>query len=222
MAGTGGVAGMGGAGMGGAGMGGAGMGGAGNGGGGMGGAGMGGAGMGGAGNGGGGSGGGMCNDPQTDCPPASGECKTPVCDMGSCSEDDVPANTQTPSGQIAGDCKQQVCDGAGASQVIDDDADPEDDMQDCTVDTCAAGSNVHTPAALGVSCTQNGGSVCADPAGAKAGQCVECNTNADCMIAGDVCDPQFGTNTCVPATCNDGTPNGSETDTDCGGGVCAD
>lgn len=173
---------------------------------------------------GGGTGGadaGACVDPANDCPAAANECVTPVCVAGACSVTNVADGTATTAGQLAGDCKKQVCDGAGATKVIDDDADPTDDSNTCTTDTCSAGVNVHTPVAAGTACSQNGGSVCASPTGSKAGTCVECNVDADCTTAGEVCDPKLGSNTCVPATCTDNAKNGSETDVDCGGSACA-
>jgi len=101
---------------------------------------------------------------------------------------------------------------------VNDDNDPADDLNDCTADTCSGGQHVFTP--MAGACAQNGGKVCGDPAGPKSGQCVECNVDADCPTAGYVCDPAGGTNTCAPATCSDGTQNGSEMGVDCGGNPC--
>ncbi len=165
----------------------------------------------------GGSGGAPCTDPATQCPDPGNECVVATCDMGACATSNVPAGTPTAQGQLAGDCMMQVCDGAGATEMANDDADPTDDMNDCTADTCAAGANVHTP--IAGSCDDGGGVVCADPAGPKAGQCVACNMDADC-VAPQVCDPAMGSNTCVDPSCTDGTQNGTETDVDCGG-ACA-
>ncbi len=128
-----------------------------------------------------------------------------------------PAHRRPNRDQTAGDCQQRVCDGAGDAESVSDDADVPDDGQDCTEDGCQDGTPTHDPAAG--ACDEDGGAVCADPAGPKAGTCVECNVDADCT-GSDVCDPAMMSNTCVDPSCADGVLNGDETDVDCGG-TCA-
>jgi hypothetical protein len=82
---------------------------------------------------------------------------------------------------------------------------------ECAERTCDAGCCGTKPAALGTTCT-TGGKVCGDPAGAKAGVCVECNGAAEC--GSKVCTG----NVCQPPSCTDGVKNGSEIAVDCGGG----
>jgi hypothetical protein len=170
-------------------------------------------GSGGSGGGTGATGGGSCTDAATQCPPG-GECVVPTCNNGSCASSPVAAGTPTANGQSDGDCRIKVCDGMGATELVDDDTDTSDDGNECTKDTCVAGENVSTP--IGGSCDDDGGVVCANPAGPKAGQCVMCNSDSECP-APKVCNVANGSHACVNASCMDGTKNGPETDVDCGG-----
>lgn len=154
------------------------------------------------------------------CPDPVKECLITSCDMGVCATMAVPFPTPTIDGQFDGDCKIRICDGSSNVIIVDDDNDFPNDDNVCTIDTCSGGQHVFTPKAG--PCSQNGGTMCGDPAGPKAGQCVECNVDADCSTPGYVCDPAGGTNTCVPATCSDGAQNGLETGIDCGGDPCSD
>jgi hypothetical protein len=81
---------------------------------------------------------------------------------------------------------------------------------ECAERTCDASCCGTKPAALGTTCT-TGGKVCGDPAGSKAGVCVECNTGAEC--GSKVCSGHA----CQAPTCNDGVQNGGEIAVDCGG-----
>ncbi len=155
---------------------------------------------------GGGTGGSMC-DP-ANCPAPSDECKVAACDdMGACIEENVP-DGQDATTQSAGDCKKNVCMG-GSVMSANDDTDPLDDMNDCTVDSCNAGTPQSDPATAGAMCSSGGGKVCDGMS-----TCVECLENADCT---DVAEPECQMNQCVPATCDDTILNGNETDVDCGG-----
>lgn len=165
----------------------------------------------------GGQGGGPgCSDPAKDCPAPATECVLATCEKGACSTTSAADGTPT-SAQIAGDCKQEVCDGAGAEKLVDNDKDPSDDSNDCTLDTCSGGMNVHTNAMPGASCSTSGGKVCGS--GTKSGTCVACLTNTDCT-GDEVCDTNNDNFVCVPATCQDGVKNGMETGLDCGGPLC--
>lgn len=59
-------------------------------------------------------------------------------------------------------------------------------------------------------CTEEGGRVCD-----SAGHCVECAVQSDCEDD-EICQQ----NQCVPASCANGVMDNTETDVDCGGGVC--
>ncbi|MBL9025635.1 MAG: hypothetical protein JNL21_25800 [Myxococcales bacterium] len=149
-------------------------------------------------------------DAPTDCPGMDGECGTRTCEKGLCGVDAAAAGTPT-SNQTPGDCKTSVCDGDGQVDIAPDDADIEADDEDCTVDTCADGSPVHTPVTEGSPCT--------GPFNAKVcnavGVCVECIDGSDCLSGS--CTQEF---TCAPASCNDGIENNGESDIDCGGNQC--
>lgn len=139
----------------------------------------------------------------------SDDCHFFTCDAGMCSEAFAPAGTQT-TAQVLGDCKLSVCDGAGQIASQNDDTDISSDQNECTEDTCVDGTAMSEPVPSGATCSEGGGTVC-DGAGA----CVECVSNADCMMG--ICGPG---NVCITELCNDAVKNGSETDVDCGGMDC--
>ncbi len=149
------------------------------------------------------------------CEPACGvpdvpDCETIKCVDGKCESTFQPSGTKLPNAKQAdGDCKVKVCDGAGKVVEENDDNDRLIDSNDCTNDTCTAGVPKNEPVAVGTACMSNGGTVC-DGNGA----CLECNQESDCK---EPSKPHCSANKCVPATCNDGTKNGDETDKDCGG-----
>jgi hypothetical protein len=161
-----------------------------------------------------GTGGGCSSD--SDCPATGNECTTPHCDTSThtCGTTNVAADTLLAQ-QTAGDCKKAVCDGNGGTTSIDDDSDVPDDGKSCTTDSCSGGMGVHTP--ITGSCNENGGKVCGGLGGAHAGDCVQCNVDADCT-APSLCD--LTANNCVPPTCSNGMKDPGETDTDCGGPSC--
>ena len=146
-----------------------------------------------------------CNAP-SDCPGMDTACQSRTCVGGACGLDFQPAGTPLAT-QIAGDCKVDQCNGAGVVVSADDSNDTSSDNNACTSDTCGSGVPVHAPLAAGSACAQSGGTVCDG-----AGLCVECVTSATCSSGACV------NNVCQ--TCTDGTKNGSETGTDCGGGAC--
>ncbi len=153
--------------------------------------------------------------PSCDCPMSLNECESSECSNGVCYTVNVIEGTPTMA-QIQGDCKKKVCNGAGGTKQINEDDDAQDDGNDCTLDTCDNGSNVHTP--MAGNCYNNTG-VCSPPDGVAPGFCVECNADGYCP-AGKVCVLN-GAHICVPTECTDGVENGAETDIDCGGPVCA-
>ncbi|MEJ7729910.1 MAG: lamin tail domain-containing protein [Polyangiaceae bacterium] len=144
----------------------------------------------------------------SDCPGEDTECRLRTCESGICgvilAPQGAPLGAQTPA-----DCQLRVCDGTGAETAMPVDDDPADDGRDCTTDSCLDGLAMHTPVRPGAPCNQDGGQVCAD-----GGLCVECLGDGDC--GPDTCVE----NQCIPASCMDGSKNGLETDTDCGGTTC--
>ena len=138
---------------------------------------------------------------------ANTECKTVSCTNNTCGG----ANTASGfvvSGQTTGDCKQNQCNGSGAIVAVNLDTDLPVDGNSCTLDLCSGGVASNPPAPINTPCNQ-GGVKCNG-----AGACVNCTSGGDCPSL--VCQ-NFS---CAAATCADGVVNGSETDTDCGGGTC--
>ncbi len=166
---------------------------------------------GGGGNGGSGGSGGSCAGEccvAADCPAPSAACVVAACVSSTCTEVPAPDGTELAT-QTVGDCKKDVCQG-GAVATENDDADPLDDGDDCTADTCENGSPITMPEPAGTSCTM-GGALCDGM-----GDCVQCLMDVDCPAEAPKCDM----NQCVPQTCSDTRQNGTETDVDCGGGAC--
>jgi hypothetical protein len=56
--------------------------------------------------------------------------------------------------------RKNVCNGMGASESVDDDADPVDDMMQCTDNTCSGGIPMTAPTASATPCTEDNGSFC--------------------------------------------------------------
>lgn len=127
-----------------------------------------------------------------------------------CGVDAKPMGTAITPDTTKGDCKKPVCDGSGDATTAADPTDLPNDNNQCTIDACNADQPAFTNQNDGFACTQMGGKLC------KAGQCVACLVGGDCPSG--VCTNQ---NTCAPASCMDGSKNGAETDTDCGGGTCS-
>lgn len=150
---------------------------------------------------------GGCADP--------GQCGTSTaCLPWVCDVDKICRQTPSPNGQAIAaqnpdDCKKIVCDGAGGEKTVNDDTDVP--FYDCYMTTCSGGSEVKMPAAQGTACNTGGGNSCDGN-----GECVECNTDADCGPSGIFCDPV--SNRCH--SCSDGLANGDESDRDCGGVKC--
>jgi hypothetical protein len=143
-----------------------------------------------------------------DCPDPGSLCKTRVCVDQVCATENLAPNTEVMD-PMPGDCQALVCDSAGGTIQVESSADIFDDDESCTVDACELGEPVHKPK-IGFACGPTSMDVCNDQ-----GDCVECIADADCTS--DVCK-DFA---CAPASCNDMTKNGTETDLDCGG-ACQD
>lgn len=151
----------------------------------------------------GGSTGQPCSAPE-DCPEPSSPCMMRVCTGGTCATENLPPNTEI-TDPAPGDCRGVICDSAGGALEVEKSSDAADDMNGCTLDLCELGEPVHKPSA-GAACGPGGADVCS-----ANGDCVECIAGSDC--ASMVCKDEA----CAPASCNDGTKNGTETDEDCGG-----
>lgn len=176
-------------------------------------AGAGGDGNGGNGGAGGGGGGGTEADCTTEltCPGETNACQTKACVAGRCQLEFQKAGTLV-SDQKIGDCFRTECDGAGKERIVVDTMDVPNDGLECTQDECSLeGMPSHKAKTLGVVCTQGGGQFCDDK-----GQCVQCNSKADCG-GGGICV----NNICVAPQCTDKIKNGDESDIDCGGPACA-
>lgn len=153
--------------------------------------------------------GGACETPG-DCPVAGNACFVRTCTANVCGLADATAGALVAS-QKEGDCRQVVCDDKGNAVEVDDNADTFDDGRECTKDVCVNGKPTHAPDNIGKGC--GAGKICNDVGG-----CVECLDDDDCSTDGSlVCDADQ----CVPNTCKDGAKGQSETDIDCGGGLCS-
>lgn len=133
-----------------------------------------------------------------------------VCDI-----DKICRLTPSPNGQllqtqIPKDCKKLVCDGAGSEKTVNDDTDVP--FYDCYLTTCSGGSEVKMPAPQGTMCNTGGGNSCDGK-----GNCIECNTDADCAPMGEICDSK--SHLCF--SCSNNQQDGDESDTDCGGDRCS-
>lgn len=121
-----------------------------------------------------------------------------------CKETFLPQGT-TVADPTNGDCKGEECDGMGGTVTVNDDNDtPPVDGNMCTTESCNNGVPMVTNDPVGSGC--NGG-VCNSMA-----MCVECVADGDCT---DGTNPRCSQETCI--SCSDGTMNGDETGTDCGG-----
>lgn len=104
--------------------------------------------------------------------------------------------------QTANDCRKVVCAGNGGTTFVNDDTDLPHDGNPCTKDICTNGMPFNPPEATGLNC--GGSQVCN-----SMGQCVGCNTVADCV---NLPPDDF----CKQRTCNNQvcglafTPNGTD------------
>lgn len=131
-----------------------------------------------------------CSVP-ADCPGTDDFCKTRTCDMnGVCGFSFTPMGTDLPpAAQTTGNCVTLECNGSGVVQPAVTPSDLPIDGNECTLDQCIGGSPMNPATAPGSVCSI-GGSVCDGM-----GNCVDCNTPADCT------DPPGA---CVVASCSNG------------------
>lgn len=138
---------------------------------------------------------------------ASSECQLFACVNGNCSVTFSPMGTAV-AVQEKGDCQSKVCNGQGIVVDAPDLSDPADDGNPCTLDACVGGQTQHGFLMAGTSC--DGTRFCDG-----FGYCV------DCLVASDCPNGACTQNTCVAPQCSDAVKNGTETDVDCGGPLCA-
>lgn len=105
-------------------------------------------------------------------------CQRPACVAGMCVPELTEVNTPHPQ-QDDGDCRSRVCDGNGLIIEIADDDDPEDDGNECTLDTCNAGVPVSSLAVDGTTCGSGGMLACV------AGECAGCTIPSQCGPDGE-------------------------------------
>ncbi len=119
-----------------------------------------------------------------DCGGIDTFCQTITCIDNVCGVDNEDAGVPLPAAdQTDADCQLLVCDGDGLPQNVPDDVDlPDDDGNECTDEVCVDGVPDHPNEEIDTACAQDGGSFCDG-----AGDCVECNADAQCSEA-DQCD----------------------------------
>jgi hypothetical protein len=159
--------------------------------------------------------GGMCTTTActapTDCPNPPNACVTNTCNGGCCGTMNVTQGTKTPDGQNPGSCMSNECDGNGNAAMVVDTTNTPAPMDACHTATCSmTGTPGQAPVSQGTMCSFNGGAVCD-----ANGNCVGCNSTADCTSP-MICLSQM----CSAPTCTDNTKDGTETDIDCGGNAC--
>jgi hypothetical protein len=128
---------------------------------------------------------------QADCP-ANTACQTHACVAGFCSNINTAAGTVV-GNPVPGDCRSNQCNGSGSvtNNAVDNSDVPPDDGNQCTSESCVAGTPQHPNVPQGTSCNQNGGSTCNG-----SGACVTCLTAADCGV-----DTACQTHTCIGGVC---------------------
>lgn len=159
----------------------------------------------------------MCQDPAKDCTAPADPCLVAMCSAGVCDTSPAPDTTVLPD-PTPGDCQKDACDGKGNKITVASSTDIADDSDPCTIDTCGGTTPKHDPAPATTTCNTGPtkyAHVCGDPAGPKAGKCVECNVgdDASCLTPNNRCVNY----TCVPNSCFNAVKDGTETDVNCGG-----
>jgi hypothetical protein len=149
----------------------------------------------------------------SDCPAGANECQKATCLAGTCGIANLGAGsvaaTQTP-----GDCKKNLCDGGGKIVPSNDDGDlPADDGKPCTTEACSGGVPLHTPVAVGTTCSAGKCDA--------AGNCAGCLSATDCPAAPNECQ----TRACNAGVCGfdkvaSGTVTSSQTKGDCRQNQC--
>lgn len=132
-----------------------------------------------------------------DCPVPENICELAFCAVGNCGTVAIAPddNARVDEGSDP-PCKATKCNGLGASRVVNDDDNVEDDGDPCTVDTCIAGEPVHASRELGATCAT--GEIPAGKCDAEA-TCVECLGPEDCTNLEESNECQ--TRMCVEGAC---------------------
>lgn len=135
------------------------------------------------------------------------ECSSPVCQAnGTCDPGYLPMGTVVAT-QTPMDCQKRVCSGSQATAItVPDPTDTQNDMNECTADTCVGTTPTHT-ITPGASCMTT--KFCS-----AAGACVDCYVTANCA-PGNHCE-----NPGVCYSCSNGTKDPGETGIDCGNATC--
>lgn len=144
-----------------------------------------------------------------DCAGQDTDCRTRVCNAGTCDVSLQPQGTPTAT-QTPGDCQENQCTAQGDVVAVARAADVPDDDNACTDDVCTGMTPSNPPTAAGTACA-DGGIVC-DGAGA----CVACNQPTDCPGQDTTCRARA----CVAHACGSldadaGTPLPTQTPGDC-------
>jgi hypothetical protein len=124
----------------------------------------------------------QCDDQNPCTSDACLPCGEPECNgKGRCSNQGLsgmptPGVTQTP-----GDCRERRC-VEGKDEAVEDNYDPPNDGNECTVDLCKSGEPGHLPQSVGTAC--GGGSYKCN----TTGECVQCLSVADCSLSAGKCN----------------------------------
>jgi len=125
--------------------------------------------------------------------------------------DGIPTPGSTPT---AGDCRVHICVG-GKDTNAPDDTDLPNDNNECTDDVCTSGTPSNPPRMAGTFC--NGGADVCD----GAGQCADCNVDADCSGVIDDCQkPTCDNHVCKTSFTAVDTPVSMQNAGDCKEIVC--
>jgi len=138
----------------------------------------------------------------SDCP-VPPDCVAATCIAGLCGVMNLDA-THDSATQTAHDCQRNVCNGTGGSMVVADAADAPS-ATECDTPSCSGTTIMHNFELTTHACT-TGGSFCDG-----AGNCVQCNTAAQCTIASCA-----GASFTPAQTCNGSHMCVSGTPVDCG------
>ena len=89
----------------------------------------------------------------SDCLAFNDPCNVAVCNAGVCASSPVAEGSLVPAKfQLRGDCRAKVC-GVQGTTIMMADLDDSSDDNECTLDTCAADSSVHSLLAPGTACS---------------------------------------------------------------------
>ncbi|MBI4706039.1 MAG: hypothetical protein HY744_33515 [Deltaproteobacteria bacterium] len=156
---------------------------------------------------------GACGD-EGDCPKAT-PCASYTCEDGICLRHNEPKDTFV-SEREKGDCLREICSAEGEVILDPDDADPFDDGNPCTDDTCENGTPKNDPVPGNPHCGEKEWMKCEE------GKCKGCKAAEDCP-EGTACQSR----TCQDQICGvqnleQGTEVADNNEKDCWHDVCDD